>query len=179
VAAERSGHPAPARTPIISGHPARFQCASIAASRGGGGRRGEGSARRGYVTLGGAPLAVAAPATGQVLRVVRDSAGPVTAGAPLVELGDPHALEVVIGVLSSDAARIAPGMPVTIEAWGGDRALRGEVRRIELSAFTRISVLGVEEQRVKVIAAISDPPGSLGDGFASRRGSSRGVANAS
>ena len=108
---------------------------------------------------------VIAPATGRVLRVARDSAGPVAAGAPLIEIGDPRALEVVIDVLSSDAARIVPGMPVAIEAWGGEPALRGEVRRVEPSAFTRISALGVEEQRVKVIAAISDPPVALGDGF--------------
>ena len=101
-------------------------------------------------------VAVTAPATGQVLRVVRDSAGPVIAGAPLVELGDPRALEVVVDVLSSDAARIAPGMPVAMEAWGGERALSGRVTRVEPSAFTRISALGVEEQRVKVIATISD-----------------------
>ncbi|HET7506478.1 MAG TPA: HlyD family efflux transporter periplasmic adaptor subunit [Kofleriaceae bacterium] len=110
-------------------------------------------------------VAVTAPASGQVLRVVRDSAGPVMAGAALVELGDPRALEVVIDVLSSDAARIAPGMPVAIEAWGGDGALRGEVHRVEPSAFTRISALGVEEQRVKVIATIAAPPATLGDGF--------------
>jgi len=110
-------------------------------------------------------VAVTAPTTGQVLRVVRDSAGPVAAGAPLVELGDPHALEVVIDVLSSDAARLAPGMPVTIEAWGGERALAGMVDRVEPSAFTRISALGVEEQRVKVITTLVDPPASLGDGF--------------
>jgi len=109
--------------------------------------------------------AVIAPAAGRVLRVVRDSAGPVAAGAPLLELGDPRALEVVVDVLSSDAARIAPGMPVAIEAWGGDRPLRGEVRRLEPSAFTRISALGVEEQRVKVVAEITDPPVVLGDGF--------------
>jgi HlyD family secretion protein len=110
-------------------------------------------------------VAVIAPATGRVLRVVRDSAGPVAAGAALLEIGDPRALEVAIDVLSSDAARIAPGMPVAIEAWGGDAALRGEVRRVEPSGFTRISALGVEEQRVKVIAAIADPPAALGDGF--------------
>lgn len=110
-------------------------------------------------------IEVIAPATGRVLRVVRDSAGPVGAGAPLVEIGDPRALEVVVDVLSSDAARITPGMPVAIEAWGGESALRGEVRRVEPSAFTRISALGVEEQRVRVIAAISDPPAGLGDGF--------------
>jgi HlyD family secretion protein len=110
-------------------------------------------------------VAVTAPTTGQVLRVVRDSGGPVVAGAPLVELGDPHALEVVVEVLSSDATRIAPGMPVVIEAWGGDHALAGEIRRVEPSAFTRISALGVEEQRVKVIATVADPPSTLGDGF--------------
>jgi HlyD family secretion protein len=110
-------------------------------------------------------IGVTAPATGQVLRVVRDSAGPVAAGAPLVELGDPRALEVVVDVLSSDAARIEPGMAVAIEAWGGDRALAGVVRRIEPSAFTRISALGVEEQRVRVIATVADPPAALGDGF--------------
>ena len=109
--------------------------------------------------------AVTAPAAGIVLRLLRASAGPVTAGAPLLELGDPRALEVVVDVLSSDAARIAPGMAVALEAWGGDRPLRGEVRRLEPSAFTRISALGVEEQRVKVIAAITDPPAMLGDGF--------------
>jgi HlyD family secretion protein len=108
---------------------------------------------------------VIAPATGRVLRIVRDSAGPVAAGAPLIEIGDPRALEIVVDVLSSDAARITPGMPVAVEAWGGEPALRGEVRRVEPSAFTRISALGVEEQRVKVIAAISDPPVALGDGF--------------
>lgn len=111
------------------------------------------------------PVTVVAPASGRLLKVVRDSAGPVAAGAPLVEIGDPRSLEVVIDVLSSDAARIAPGMPVAIEAWGGEPALRGEVRQVEPSAFTRISALGVEEQRVKVIAALADPPVALGDGF--------------
>jgi HlyD family secretion protein len=111
------------------------------------------------------PAVVIAPATGRVLRIVRDSAGPVAAGAPLLEIGDPRALEIVVDVLSSDAARITPGMPVAVEAWGGEPALRGEVRRVEPSAFTRISALGVEEQRVKVIAAISEPPITLGDGF--------------
>lgn len=111
------------------------------------------------------PVDVVAPTSGRVLRVVRDSAGPVVSGAPLIELGDPRALEIVIDVLSSDAARITPGMPVAIEAWGGEAALRGEVRRVEPSAFTRISALGVEEQRVKVIAEVRDPPAALGDGF--------------
>jgi HlyD family secretion protein len=110
-------------------------------------------------------VAIAAPSTGQVLRVIRDSAGPVVAGAPLLEVGDPHAIEAVVDVLSSDAPRIAPGMAVEIEGWGGDRALHGRVRRVEPSAFTRISALGVEEQRVNVVAAIDAPPPTLGDGF--------------
>jgi HlyD family secretion protein len=103
--------------------------------------------------------------SGRVLRLVRDSAGPVTAGAPLLELGDPRGLEVAIDVLSADAARIAPGMVATFDGWGGERPLRGHVRLVEPSGFTRISALGVEEQRVKVIAALDDVPASLGDGF--------------
>jgi len=114
-----------------------------------------------------APVAfpITAPVSGRVLHLVRDSAGPVTVGAPLLELGDPRALEVVIDVLSPDAARIAPGMAATFDGWGGERPLRGQVRLVEPSGFTRISALGVEEQRVKVIAALEDIPASLGDGF--------------
>ena len=113
----------------------------------------------------GAAFPVASPASGRVFKVVRDSAGPIAAGAPLVELGDPHAIEVVIDVLSSDAARITTGMSCKITAWGGDHDLAGTVVRIEPSAFTRISALGVEEQRVNIIVAIADPPAALGDGF--------------
>jgi len=110
-------------------------------------------------------ILVTAPAGGRVLRVVRESAGPVTAGTPLLELGNPRDLEVVVDVLSSDAARIAPGMPVALDGWGGEAALRGQVRRVEPAAFTRISALGVEEQRVNIIASMIDPPAALGDGF--------------
>jgi HlyD family secretion protein len=113
----------------------------------------------------GRAFPVASPAAGRILKLDRDSAGPVQQGAPLVELGDPHALEAVIDVLSSDAARIAPGMPVEITAWGGDHPLAGTVTRVEPSAFTRISALGVEEQRVNIIVALSDAPPTLGDGF--------------
>ena len=107
---------------------------------------------------------VVAPAPGQVLRVLRDSEGPIAAGTPLLELGDPRAIEVVVDVLSSDAAQIRPAMVVSIERWGGD-PLAARVRRIEPSAFTRISALGVEEQRVNVIASLDAPPPALGDGF--------------
>jgi HlyD family secretion protein len=112
-----------------------------------------------------ATVPVTAPVRGEVLKVVRDSAGPVAAGAALVELGDVRSLEVVVDVLSSDAAQIRTGMPVAIEGWGGDRPLVGEVARVEPSAFTKISALGVEEQRVNVIVALASPPTSLGDGF--------------
>jgi HlyD family secretion protein len=121
-----------------------------------------GDARPGKAT---GAVAVTAPVAGRVLRIVRDSAGPVQPGTPLVELGDLRALEVVVDVLSSDAARIAPGMPASIEAWGGDHPLAGAVKRVEPSAFTKISALGVEEQRVNVILGITDPPPTLGDGF--------------
>ena len=107
---------------------------------------------------------VAAPVAGQILRVHRDSAGPVAAGTPLVELGDLGALEIVVDVLSSDALRIAPGMEVRIDAGAGVTA-RGQVRRVEPAAFTRLSALGIEEQRVQVVAALDRPPAGLGDGF--------------
>lgn len=114
---------------------------------------------------GSATLAIAAPVRGTVLRVVRDDAGPVAAGTPLIELGDLRVIEAVIDVLSSDAARLVVGAPASIAAWGGERALAGRVRTIEPSAFTRLSALGIEEQRVNVIVAIDAPPPVLGDGF--------------
>lgn len=119
----------------------------------------------GQGTRAGTGFAVHAPASGRIFKVVRDSAGPVAAGAPLVELGDPRAMEAVIDVLSSDAARITPGMRCTITAWGGEGELAGAVSRIEPSAFTHLSALGVEEQRVNVVISIPAPPATLGDGF--------------
>ncbi|MDX2093005.1 MAG: HlyD family efflux transporter periplasmic adaptor subunit [Kofleriaceae bacterium] len=105
-----------------------------------------------------------APAAGKILRVHRDSAGPITAGTPLVELADLAGLEVVVDVLSSDAAHIAPGMEVRVSP-GGTASIPGVVRVVEPAAFTRVSALGVEEQRVNVIAALTAPPANLGDGF--------------
>jgi HlyD family secretion protein len=107
---------------------------------------------------------VTAPSSGRVLRVIRESAGPVAAGSPLLELGDIRALEVVVDVLSSDAARIAPGMPIQLDS-GTGQPISGRVRLVEPSAFTRVSALGVEEQRVNVVATIDEPPASIGDGF--------------
>jgi len=106
---------------------------------------------------------VLAPTRGRVLRVLRESAGPVTAGTPLVELGDPSSLEVVIDVLSRDAERIAPGMNVFIET-ANEQPVRGTVVLVEPSAFTRISALGIEEQRVNVIVCFEGPQ-TIGDAF--------------
>lgn len=108
------------------------------------------------------------PINGQVLRVLQESAAVVTAGTPLLELGDALDLEAEIDVLSRDAVKIKPGAKVLFEHWGGDRDLLGRVRLVEPSGFTKISTLGVEEQRVNVIVDFVDPPESrtaLGDGF--------------
>lgn len=113
-------------------------------------------------------LTIRSPITGQVLRVFQESAGVVTQGLPLIELGDPGDLEVEIDVLSSDAVRITPGARVVFEQWGGDEPLEGVVRVIEPAAFTKISALGVEEQRVNIIADFRGPAVnqlSLGDGY--------------
>lgn len=113
-------------------------------------------------------LTVRAPVDGRVLRVLRESAGVVARAEPLLELGDPRALEVIAEVLSDQAVRIAPGTRVVLERWGGPQALEGVVRTVEPSGFTKISALGVEEQRVLVVTDFVSPPEaweSLGDGF--------------
>jgi len=111
-----------------------------------------------------ATVAVRAPVQGRVLRVVEESERVINAGAPLIELSNPS-LEIVIDVLSADAVKAQPGAPVIIEGWGGDQPLEARVRLIEPQAFTKISALGVEEQRVNVIADFIAPPASLGDGY--------------
>jgi HlyD family secretion protein len=106
-----------------------------------------------------------APVAGKVLRIAESSERVVAPGTPLVTLGDPGALEVVVDVLSSEAVKIAPGMPVVLEGWGGDRPLQARVRVVEPYAFTKVSALGVDEQRVNVVADFVDPPGLVGDGY--------------
>lgn len=116
----------------------------------------------------GEPVEMTAPATGRILRVFQESARVVSAGTPLLEIGDPSDLEVVIEVLSRDGAAIAPGTPVFLEQWGRGEPLKARVRLVEPAAFTKVSALGVEEQRVNVIADILTPPDQrrgLGDGF--------------
>lgn len=114
------------------------------------------------------PVSVRAPVTGQVLRIVRQSEGVIAAGEPLLELGDPRTLEVVVDVLSSDAVRIVPNTKVIFSRWGGDYDLSGSVRRIEPVGFTKVSALGVEEQRVWVVTDFTAGPEQwerLGDGY--------------
>lgn len=111
---------------------------------------------------------VRAPVAGEVLKVVQESEAAVPVGAPLLEIGNAADLEVVADVLTTDAVRIAPGMPVLIERWGQPEPLQGRVRLVEPSAFTKISALGVEEQRVNVVIDITSPPEqwrSLRDGY--------------
>lgn len=105
------------------------------------------------------------PVRGRVLRVTEKSERVVPAGTPLLVLGDPSKLEVVVDVLSTDAVKIRPGAPVFLEEWGGDHPIRARVRLVELYGFTKLSALGIEEQRVNVIADFVDSPGRLGDGY--------------
>lgn len=117
---------------------------------------------------GGWTFTIYSPINGRVLRVLQESAAVVNAGTPLLELGEPLDLEVEIDVLSRDAVKIHPGARVLLEHWGGEKPLLGRVRLVEPSGFTKISTLGVEEQRVNVIVDFVDPPEArttLGDGF--------------
>jgi HlyD family secretion protein len=102
-------------------------------------------------------VTVYSPVSGTVLRIVTESEGVVPSGAPLVEVGNPDQLEIVVDLLSADAVRVVPGQRVVIEAWGGDQPLAGKVRRIEPFGFTKVSALGIEEQRVNVRIDIEDP----------------------
>ncbi len=115
-----------------------------------------------------APFEIFAPITGRILRVFEESSTVVTVGTALLEIGDPQNLEIEIDVLSTDAVRIKPGAEIKVEHWGGEAPLHGNVRVIEPAAFTKVSSLGVEEQRVNIIADFNELPErlqSLGDGY--------------
>lgn len=112
----------------------------------------------------GAATAVRAPAAGRVLRIPERSARVVAPGTPIMEIGDPSALEVAADVLSSDAASVRTGQLVTLRGWGG-APLFGRVRLVEPSARTRVSALGVEEQRLTVVIDLADASHVLGDGY--------------
>jgi HlyD family secretion protein len=106
-----------------------------------------------------------APVAGRVLRILEESERVMLAGTPVMELGDPSRLEVVADLLSTDAVKVRPGDTVLVEQWGGGQTLRARLRTVEPSGFTKISALGVEEQRVNVVADLVDPPGPLGDRY--------------
>ena len=111
---------------------------------------------------------VTAPVAGLVLKVIQESETIVQPGTPLIEIGDPDDLEVLVDVLSTDAVEIHPGAEVTVENWGGQGPLQGRVRRVEPAAFTKVSTLGVEEQRVNVLVDIVSPAEmwrGLGDAY--------------
>lgn len=115
-----------------------------------------------------AEFKIPSPIEGRVLRVFHESASVVQPGTPLIELGDPRALEIVVDVLSTDAVQISVGNPVSIQNWGGDKRLAGRVRLIEPAAKTKLSALGVEEQRVDVVIEMTSPRAEwqrLGDGY--------------
>jgi HlyD family secretion protein len=119
-------------------------------------------------TIGGSVWPLAAPIAGRVLRIQQKSSGTVGVGTPLLELGDPGKLEVLIELLTTDAPSVAAGAPVTLSNWGGPGDLQGRVRRVEPLGFTKISALGVEEQRVNVLVDITSPRErwrSLGEGY--------------
>ncbi|HEX7707468.1 MAG TPA: efflux RND transporter periplasmic adaptor subunit [Thermoanaerobaculia bacterium] len=110
-------------------------------------------------------LEVRSPVAGRLFRIPERSERIVSAGTPILEIGDARQLELVIDVLSEDAVRIRTGNRVVVDQWGGDRPLHGTVRLVEPSAFQKISALGIEEQRVNVIADLTDPPAELGDAY--------------
>lgn len=119
-------------------------------------------------TAGVRDIDVVSPIDGVVLRRHRESEAVVPAGEPLLEIGDPGGLDIVSDFLSTDAVRVEKGADVLIEQWGGEAMLRGRVRRVEPSAFTKVSALGVEEQRVNVIIDFDDGEeawNALGDGY--------------
>jgi HlyD family secretion protein len=111
---------------------------------------------------------IRSPIGGKVLRVFQESAAVLTPGTRLLELGDPADLEAEIDVLSTEAVKVRPGAKVELVHWGGTEALPGRVRLVEPAAFTKVSALGVEEQRVNVIVDFVGPPEqrrALGDGY--------------
>ncbi|MDP3850358.1 MAG: HlyD family efflux transporter periplasmic adaptor subunit [Luteolibacter sp.] len=111
---------------------------------------------------------VKSPVSGRVLAVMRESETVVSPGMDILEIGDPADLEIEAEILSRDAVSIRPGDLVEIEQWGGESPLKGRVRRVEPAAFTKISALGVEEQRVIVLSDLVDPPEAamkLGDRY--------------
>ncbi|MBZ5695525.1 MAG: efflux RND transporter periplasmic adaptor subunit [Acidobacteriia bacterium] len=128
-------------------------------------------ARAGLVSVDSDPskprplIELRSPIAGRVLRVVEKSERVVPMGTPILIIGEPGQIEIVADVLSTDAVKIQPGATVLLDGWGGDHPLRARVRLVEPYGFTKVSALGVEEQRVNVISDFVDSPGPLGDGY--------------
>jgi HlyD family secretion protein len=126
------------------------------------------AAKAGLLAIGGGAarlIELRSPVDGQVLGIAERSARVVRAGETVLSVGDPSKIEIMIEVLSSDAVKIEPGDRIMIEDWGGDETLEARVRLVEPSGFTKISALGIEEQRVRVIGDFVSPPPSLGDAY--------------
>lgn len=122
----------------------------------------------GEVAPGECCARIRAPVTGTVLALENPSARVVQAGAPLLTIGNLDDLEIEVDLLSTDAVRVAPGARARVERWGGESALQAHVRRVDPAAFTRVSALGIEEQRVPVVLDFDSPPEArrgLGEGF--------------
>ena len=115
---------------------------------------------------GGAAWRVTSPVAGRVLKLHRDSEGPIAAGAPILDIGDPAQQEIVTELLTEDAASLPTQAQANLSHWGGEGLLRARLSRVETGAFTKVSALGVEEQRVRAVFDWQDtPPAGLGDGY--------------
>ncbi len=149
------------RARVLSGEAALAQARAEAARLGALLKEPDGST--------GAPVTLRAPASGRVLSVLNESAGPVGEGTPIMTIGDPAELEVVVDLLSREAVQVHPGDRALITRWGGPEPLEGRVWRVEPFGQRKISALGVEEQRVNVIIRFADPAkltiAGLGHGF--------------
>lgn len=113
----------------------------------------------------GARFPVHTPVAGRVLKLIEESERVVPAGAPIMEVGNPASIEIVADLLSADAVQVAPGDTILVEAWGGETPLRARLRRVEPSGFTKVSALGVEEQRVNILGDFLDRSDRLGDRY--------------
>jgi HlyD family secretion protein len=114
---------------------------------------------------GAETLRLTCPIGGRVLDIPERSERTVLPGAVLLEVGNPADIEIVVDLLSTDAVRVSPGQRLLVSGWGGDSTLEGRVRQVEPSGFTKVSALGVEEQRVNVVGDFDAPPARLGDRF--------------
>ena len=129
-------------------------------------RRAEAVVATGVARSGRAATLVPSPVSGRVLRVLRESAGPVASGTPLAEIGNTTDLEVTADLLTMDAMSVRPGAAAQIRDWGGSEGIPARVRRVDPAAFTKISALGLEEQRVRaVLDLVEPPPAGMGHDF--------------